>query len=632
MLDKLSYRWAVVIVIILLGAFWISPNFVHFGKKSIFGKNRITPGLDIQGGIHLVMGVDVQEVLQERVARMAKNLIAEFKDNGVAFKSVTVGGDDKSVIEIEPSNQQSADAIAKFLKDKYPATLQVSSQTPSLMEVKYFDAVIQNTKKQVVNQAIEVIRNRIDEFGVAEPNISAEGSDRILVQLPGIQDAARAKELINRTARLDFRVVSTAIPTDKLVKMIADAEKQNHFELAATDETAQDHNPAAGATATTTAATADHGAPNANPADNGAKSVQGAGAKNTKAETPIEKLHYQAYVNKLNDVLAAQLPKETRIVFEKLDNAENLAAGRRPYLIRTDSNLTGAELEDASVRNDEYGRPEVDFRFTLTGRKMFADLTSKAAGGSLAIVLDDVVKSAPHVEREIDSDSARITLGGGRDYDAMFNEARFIALALRAGALPAALEPLEERTVGPSLGSESIHKAKIASMIGTMAVFIWMFLYYRGAGLIADISLIINIFLTFAVLTSMGATLDLPGVAGIALTIGMAVDANVIIYERVKEELRKGASLAGAVRDGYHNAYPSIFDANLCTVLTCAVLMYFGTGPIRGFAVTLAIGMVTSMFTAVFFSRTVMETIVGKFNYNVFTVPVRANSATVNKS
>ncbi len=612
MLEKLSYRWTVVVFILLLGVFWIMPNFIHFSKKSIFGKNRITPGLDIQGGIHLVMGVDVQEVMQARVARMAKNLVAEFKDNGVAYKSLTVTGDDKSVIEIQPTGQQSADAIAKYLKDKYPATLQVVSQTPDKMDVKYFDAVLQKMRKQVVNQAIEVIRNRIDEFGVAEPNISAEGSDRILVQLPGIQDAARAKELINRTARLDFRLVSTAIPTDQLVKMIGDAEKKYNFKLA-DNEKAQDREQTASATTSTPKAAGKAG---------GAAKDGGAAA--------VTELHYQAYVNKLNEVLADKLPKGTRIVFEKLENADSMAAGRQPYLVNTDSNLTGAELEDASVRNDEYGRPEVDFRFTLAGRKMFADLTSKAAGGSIAIVLDDVVKSAPHVEREIDSDSARITLGGGRNYDSMFNEARFIALALRAGALPAALEPLEERTVGPSLGSDSIHKAKTASIIGALAVFIWMFLYYRGAGLIADISLILNIFLTFAVLTSMGATLDLPGVAGIALTIGMAVDANVIIYERIKEELRKGASLAGAVRDGYHNAFASIFDANLCTVLTCLVLMYFGTGPIRGFAVTLAIGMVTSMFTAIFFSRTVLDTLVGKFNYNAFTVPVRTATAVAN--
>ena len=611
MLEKLSYRWTVVIFILSLGVFWIMPNFIHFSKKSIFGKNRITPGLDIQGGIHLVMGVDVQEVMQARIARMAKNLVAEFKDNGVAYKSLTVTGDDKSVIEIEPTGPQSEDAIAKYLKDKYPATLQVVSETLDKMDVKYFDAVLQKMKKQVVNQAIEVIRNRIDEFGVAEPNISAEGSDRILVQLPGIQDAARAKELINRTAKLDFRLVSTAVPTDQLVKMIGDAEKKYNFKLADNEKVQDREQTAAGTTA-----------------------ADGKTGSATKGGTPasVTALHYQAYVNKLNEVLADKLPKDTQIVFEKLENADSMVAGRRPYLVNTDSTLTGAELEDASVRNDEYGRPEVDFRFTLAGRKMFADLTSKAAGGSIAIVLDDVVKSAPHVEREIDSDSARITLGGGRNYDSMFNEARFIALALRAGALPAALEPLEERTVGPSLGSDSIRKAKTASIIGALAVFIWMFIYYRGAGLIADISLILNIFLTFAVLTSMGATLDLPGVAGIALTIGMAVDANVIIYERIKEELRKGASLSGAVRDGYHNAFASIFDANLCTVLTCLVLMYFGTGPIRGFAVTLAIGMVTSMFTAIFFSRTVLDTLVGKFNYNAFTVPVRTATPAANSN
>jgi preprotein translocase subunit SecD len=318
--------------------------------------------------------------------------------------------------------------------------------------------------------------------------------------------------------------------------------------------------------------------------------------------------------------LTPQLPKDTRVVFEKFENAESLAAGRRPYLVKTDSHLTGAQLEDASVHQDEYNRPEVNFRFTIEGRKLFAELTTKAAGGQLAIVLDDVVKSAPSVQKEIDSDSARITLGGGRDYNTMFNEAQFIATSLRAGALPAALVPMEERTVGPSLGSDSIKKAQMASMIAALLVFAWMLIYYRTAGFIADISLVLNVFLTFAVLTSLGATLTLPGVAGIALVIGMAVDANVIVYERIKEELRKGSSGLGAIREGFHHAFTSIFDANMTTVLTCLVLMYYGTGPVRGFAVSLAIGMVTSMFTAIFFSRTVLDTLVGKFGMTLFTV------------
>jgi preprotein translocase subunit SecD len=563
MLEKLSFRWTVIGIVCLLGCLWISPNFIKYDPKGYFGKAKMVLGLDIQGGLHLVMGVDVQAVVQEQVSRKVKDLTSQFKENGVNVQSVAVAGADKTNIEVTLSGGQNKDVVTKFIEDHDGSELQIVSATADRVELRYYDARMLDMKKHVVDQAIEVIRNRIDEFGVAEPSISAQGSDRILVQLPGIQDAARAKELINRTARLDFRVVSGEMGPDKLNSLVDEAEKKGNYKLGE------------------------------------------------------NKLTYQAYIKKLNEDLAAQLPKETRIVFEKLENATSLEAGRRAFLIRTDSHLSGGQLEDASVRPDEYGKPEVVFRFSNEGRKLFADLTSKAAGGSIAIVLDDVVKSAPHVEREIDSDSARITLGQSRDYNATLNEATFIATALRAGALPAALEPLEERAVGPSLGSDSIAKARNASIISALAVFIFMILYYRTAGLIADISLVLNVFLTFAVLTTMGATLTLPGIAGIALTIGMAVDANVITYERIREERRKGASMAGAVRDGYHNAFASIFDANVTTVLTCLVLMYYGNGPIRGFAVSLAIGMITSMFTAIFFSRTLLDTLVTKFKMNI---------------
>jgi preprotein translocase subunit SecD len=569
MLEKLSTRWIVIVAVLIFGIVWISPNFIKYDPKGYFGKAKMVLGLDIQGGLHLVMGVDVKEVVKEQLAREVKNLQAQMKDTGVKFQSVAVTGADSMNIQIMTGGAENKDAITKFIDDRYGSTLQVVNAAPETIELRYFDAKMIEMEKHVVEQAIEVIRNRIDEFGVSEPNISAEGTDRILVQLPGIQDAARAKELINRTARLDFRVVSSELAPDKLQSLIDDAEKKGNFKLGE------------------------------------------------------NKLTYLGYVKKLNEDLAGQLPKDSRIVFEKMENAQSLEAGRRPYLIKTDSLLNGGQLEDASVRPDEYGKPEVVFRFSVEGRKLFADITSKAAGGSIAIVLDDVVKSAPHVEREIDSDTARITLGASRDYNATLNEATFIATALRAGALPAALEPMEERAVGPSLGSDSINKAKNASLISALAVFLFMFIYYRTAGLIADLSLIVNIFLTFAVLTSMGATLTLPGIAGIALTIGMAVDANVIIYERIREERRKGATMAGAVRDGYANAFASIFDANLTTILTCLVLMYYGNGPIRGFAVSLTIGIVTSMFTAIFFSRTVLDTMVTKFNIEILSSGIK---------
>lgn len=566
MFKSLTSRWLIILAAVALAAVWISPNFVDYGKDSILGKSKMVLGLDIQGGTHLVMGVDVQAVVQERALRLSKDLMEQFKTDGINAKAVAVAGENKTDIDVQVDSASTKDAVLKYIDDRYASTLQVTSSSDTQVLLRYFDAVMIDMKKQVVSQAIEVIRNRIDEFGVSEPSITAQGEDRILVQLPGVQDSVGAKQLINRTAKLDFRVVALEVPQDQLETTIKDAETAGKYTLGA------------------------------------------------------EGMSYSAYIKKLNADIADKLPKNTRVVFEKLESATTLEAGRRPYLVYTDSALNGGLLEDASVRPDEFGKPEVNFKFSVEGRKQFADLTGRAAGGFLAIVLDDVVQSAPSVKEQIDSDSARITLGGMRDYNAALKEATFISTALRAGALPAALEQLEERTVGPSLGSDSINRAQKAAIAGALAVILFMIFYYRAAGLVADIALILNIFFTFALLTTLGATLTLPGIAGIALTIGMAVDANVIIFERIKEELRKGGQVSLALRDGFENAFSSIFDSNLTTVLTCLVLMYYGTGPIRGFAVSLTIGVLCSMFTAVFVSRVILETLIHKFHFKIFAV------------
>ena len=568
MFKRLRNRWLIVVLALCTGLYWLSPNFVDYGENSEFAGKKLVLGLDIQGGLHLVMGVNVQEVLQERVLRLSKSLESELKDQGVNIQSVSVAGPGNTGLKINYSGESAEAAINSFLQERYPTTLQVVSSSGGEMELGFFEARTIEMKKQTVAQAIEVIRNRIDEFGVAEPSITAQGEDRILVQLPGIQDAAKAKELINRTARLDFRVVSAAKNIGEVETLIQEAEAKGNYRLGEND------------------------------------------------------LGYAAYVKKVNEDLKDKLPPNTKVVFEKMDGAERLEDGKRPYLIETLSKLSGDQLEDASVGFDgQSGKPEVNFSFTPEGRRLFAEVTEKAAGGSIAIVLDDVIKSAPSVEQKIDSESARITLGATRDYQSTLDEATFIATALRAGALPAALEQLEERTVGPSLGADSIRKGQLATTVGAILVLIFMALYYRVAGVVADLTLTMNILLLFGVLSTLGATLTLPGVAGIALTIGMAVDANVIIFERIKEELRKGTSMSAAVRDGFGNAFSSIFDSNITTVLTCLVLMYYGTGPIRGFAVTLAVGITVSMFTAVFVSRTIMETLVNRMGINVMPAP-----------
>ncbi|MCB0365913.1 MAG: protein translocase subunit SecD [Bdellovibrionales bacterium] len=555
-MESIKARVGIFILSILIGLAWVMPNFINFGEEDWwFSKKKIVYGLDIQGGLHLVMGVDTKGVIVEKTNRLAKSLQGELADKKVGFESVKTQDDDKTRLNVMLKTDADVASLEKYIEEFYPATLQILETDGTKVTLRYYDNVIREYKKQVIDQAIEVIRNRIDEFGVAEPSISAQGDNRILVQLPGIKDAQRAKELINRTARLDFRIVNTEVEPEKLGQMISEAETAGNYALGK------------------------------------------------------ENMGYSAYVRRLNEDLVGKIPEGTTVVFQKPDSAANLEAGKIPYVVTKDTDLGGNELEDAHVRPGEYGEPEVIFSFNPDGRRKFSEITEKNINKQMAIVLDEVVQSAPVIQGKISTSTARITLGG-RNYQETMNEANFIATALRAGALPAALEQLEERTVGPTLGADAINAGKKAGMVGAILVLIFMVIYYRGLGIVANIALCLNVMFLLAILTSLGATLTLPGVAGIALTIGMAVDANIIIFERIKEELRKGAGIQAAIKDGFGNALSAILDANITTIATSVVLMYYGTGPVRGFAVSLIIGVLTSMFTAIFVCKLIMDIMV----------------------
>ncbi len=268
------------------------------------------------------------------------------------------------------------------------------------------------------------------------------------------------------------------------------------------------------------------------------------------------------------------------IAFEKAPAATTMEAGKIPYLLRTDTDISGDQLEDAFMTFSEYGEPKVSFRFGSEGRRKFADVTSKNVNKQLAIVLDEVIFSAPNIQERIDGEG-QISLGR-RNHEEATKEGTLIATALRAGALPAALTQMEERSVGPSLGADSIEKGRKAGLIGIGLVVIFISFYYKGAGVVAAITLILNVFGLLAMLAALGATLTLPGIAGITLTVGMAVDANVLIYERIREELRKGAAMKTAIKDGFDHAWSAIFDANVTHGIAAAVLVYFGSGPVRG--------------------------------------------------
>jgi preprotein translocase subunit SecD len=564
-MDGLRWRSILAVLGVATALVMVVPNVVHFGENTWWPtKAKLNYGLDIQGGVHLVMGVDIDGVMKESTGRLVASMKAEMAKESIAATDVKSENPAVGEIQILVANAADKAKVEKYISEKHGTVLQVISATDAVVTVRYFDAYVLEYKNRVIQQAIETIRNRIDEFGVAEPSISQQGSNRILIQLPGMADAEKAKQLINTTAKLDFMIVSHDVPQDKLMALIADAEKAGNYSLTT--------------------------------------------------------LKYNEYVTKLNEDLKGKLPEKTAVFFEKSENATSMEAGAMPYLLKTDTDLGGGSLDDAFVGYDQYGSPQVSLVFNSAGAQKFADLTGNNVGKQMAIVLDKVVKSAPSVRDRISGGNAVITLGGGRDRNKMMEESKMISTSLRAGALPASLEQLEERRIGPSLGADAIDKAKLGSYVGALIIIIFMMVYYRMMGVVASVSLALNILCVFALLSAFGATLTLPGIAGIALTVGFAVDANVLINERIKDELRHSHGILVAVKEGYANAMSAIIDANITTGATAVVLWYFGTGPVRGFAVTLLLGIVSSMFANVFVSKVIVDTMVQKFKFKKISV------------
>ncbi|AHI06164.1 SecD, protein-export membrane protein [Bdellovibrio bacteriovorus W] len=564
-MEGLRWRSILAALGVAVSIVWVLPTFVHISENSWWPvKQKLNYGLDIQGGLHLVMGVDVDGVVKESTLRIIESMKADMKKEGIAFADVVSEKPEQGELVIKVSESGQKAGVEKYLKDKYSTVLQEMDSTADSIQLRYFDAYLNDYKNRVIQQAIETIRNRIDEFGVSEPSISQQGANRILIQLPGMADAERAKSLINTTARLDFMVVSTEMSGPQLQALVSEAEKAGGYSF--------------------------------------------------------ENMKYSDYVTRLNEDLKGKLPEKTVLYFEKSSNAVNLEAGSVPYLLRTDTDLGGGALDDAFVGYDQYGAPQVSLHFNTAGAAKFADLTGNNVGRQMAIVLDKVVKSAPNIRDRIAGGQATISLGGGRDRNQMMEEAKMISTALRAGALPASLEQLEERRVGPTLGADAIDKAKLASYIGAALIILFMLVYYKGMGVVATVALAVNVLTMFALLITFGATLTLPGIAGIALTVGFAVDANVLINERIKEELKAGHGMVMAIREGYHRAMSAIIDSNLTTAVIAVILMYFGTGPVRGFAVTLLIGIVTSMFANVFLAKVIVDLLVHKFNIKKISV------------
>lgn len=479
-------------------------------------------------------------------------------------------------------------------------------------------------REEAIDRAITVVRTRIDEFGVAEPSIQKAGRDRIIVELPGIRDEGRAREIIQRTAFLQFQVVQPVSELEeRLTRMdravvaalgdeaIADAPPAEDPEAAepgldlfrtdpdpeepaAPDEEVEaDQDPDAGLDDAEAAALANAG-------DNGATPLSsllfpgGFQEALAVAEEDVETLQRYLALPEVRRLL----PRGTEVVLGQ-PQGQDARAFRPVYLLTSAPMMTGERLVDARAQRDQqFNQPEVGFDLSRRGGREFERATGRHVGDQMAIVLDDQVISAPTIQTQIGA-RGRITLGGGD-----MEEARDLALILRAGALPVPLEVVEERSVGPSLGEDSVEAGQLAGIIGLVLVVGTIMGYYRFAGVMAVGALSIYLLMVLGGLSGINATLTLPGIAGLILSIGMAVDANVLIFERIREELAAGRSSRVSVNEGFKHALSAIVDANITTLLTAFILFYLGTGPVRGFAVTLAIGIIASMFTAIFITRT----------------------------
>jgi preprotein translocase subunit SecD len=553
-------RLSFFVVLVLGAVFALTPTLLSLSEESAFPhKNKINLGLDLQGGLYMVLGIDFNKVYRDDIVGYARKMQSVLKDEGIestlGMPDATQIDDPKHTIII--TNEAQVAAAKAKIREVFAYPLRLTADEGKALTYGLGRDYLREIEETALSKSIEVIRNRIDEFGVTEPEIVSQGTDRIIVQLPGVKDINRAKDLIGKTAQLEFRFVNDELPAAALSGLM--------------------------------------------------EKVQETGLEYKKGE------RFSDYVRAVNESLRADLPPGYEIAFAKsMNKVTNEITNLEPYLLEATTSLTGEELQEASVRIDqEQNRPYVSLEFKPGGAKIFEEITGKNIGKRLAIVLDGNVYSAPVVQGRIAGGSAQITLGIG-DYNTVMSEARDLALVLRAGALPVELVFEEQRIVGPSLGADAIERAEFAGVMGSLLVFAFMLFYYKGSGIIACIILTANVLLTLTFLMFFGATLTLPGIAGIALTVGMAVDGNIIIYERIREELRSGLTSYEAVSNGFNKAFWTILDANLTTAIAGLALLNFGTGPVRGFAVTLLIGIMTTVYTSYFASKIFFDLYVSK--------------------
>ena len=515
-------RWkatAIVLTALIICLFAV-PNFLPDKMVQSWPKwaqRHVVLGLDLQGGSHILLEVDTNAVRKEKLESLRDDVRRVLRDARVGYTGLVVRGNSVEVRIREGSNFDQA--VEKLRELSQPLggilgsstgqrTLEVTTEAGSLVRLTLTDPAMVERIRQSVEQSIQIIERRVNELGTVEPLIQRQGVDRILVQVPGLQDPTRLKELLGKTAKLDFRMVDVSMPAEQ--------------------------------------------------------AAQG------------------------------RIPPDDEILY-------SATQPKTPYLVEKRILVSGGDLTDAQPGFDQRtNEPIVSFRFNTSGARKFAQVTQENVGKPFAIVLDNQVISAPVIREPI--------LGGSGQISGSFTveSANDLAILLRAGALPAPLTIIEERTVGPGLGQDSIAKGKVSSYVGAAMVIVFMLLTYGLFGLFANIAVAINVAMIFGVLSLLNATLTLPGIAGIVLTVGIAVDSNVLIYERIREEVRGGRTPINAIDAGFSRALATILDSNITTFIAAAVLFYIGTGPVRGFAVTLGIGIITTVFTAFTLTRLIV--------------------------
>ena len=526
-------RGSLILLTVILAFIFFLPNTPLFSympdwwKKTMPNKG-IVLGLDLRGGSHLIFEVDLKRAREITVERIAMHLQSLLEKKGIKATVKT----EREKITIQPVNEE----VKKLIKENYPDLSYSEQGSYILCELP--ETAFKKVETTSVEQAIEVIRNRIDQLGVTEPTIHRQGENEIIVQLPGIKDPKKALEIIGKTAQLEFKLLDEETPLWKELPSIIKSDEE------------------------------------------------------------------EAFLNQWKN----KIPEGDEVVFQKIVNKETKEVYKRPYIVKKDVLLTGDLLAEAHVSIDQrFNEPYVSLRFNDAGAKIFEEITSKYVKKRLAIILDGNLYSAPVIQEKIEGGNAQIS------GNFTLEEAKDLAIVLRAGALPAPVNLIQNITVGPTLGRDSIEAGKTAVIIAAVFVALFMIVYYRLSGVIADFALILNIILLIGALAALNATLTLPGIAGIALAVGMAVDSNVLMFERIREELRLGKTPKAAIESGYKKAFWTIFDSHVTTLITAAVLFHFGSGPIKGFAVTLSLGVAINLFTALIGTKTVFDFIyIGK--------------------